>query len=172
MVPENLRGKIDVLYQEVWGLARDIVRARTRIAELRPGALMHEGLPRAHEEMQEIVRTTEDASNAIMESAETIVEGIPDDIDADYRDIIQSSCQRIFESCAFQDLTGQRIKKVLSTLQSIDDHLEALQELLGTEFEVPEDGAPADADDNLLAGPALEGEGNDQDDIDKLFETL
>ncbi len=172
MVPENLRGKIDALYQEVWALARDIVRARARIAELSPGALMQQGLPRAHEEMQEIVRTTEEASNAIMESAEKIVEGMPENIDTEYRDLLQSSCQRIFESCAFQDLTGQRIKKVLTTLQSIDDHLEALQELLGTEFDVPEDGPPVNDDESLLSGPALEGEGNDQDDIDKLFETL
>jgi chemotaxis protein CheZ len=172
MVAENLRGKVDSLYQEVWGLARDIVKARTLIADLQPGILQRESLPRAVEEMHEIVRTTEDASNAIMESAETIVEAIPDNIEAEYRDLIQSSCQRIFESCAFQDLTGQRIKKVMTTLQSIDEHMEALQELLGTEFEVPEDGAPSKEDDGLLAGPALEGEGNDQDDIDKLFETL
>ena len=32
MIPENLRGKVDTLYQEVWSLARDIVQARTLIA--------------------------------------------------------------------------------------------------------------------------------------------
>lgn len=106
-----------------------------------------------------------------MESAETITNAMPDDTDADYREIIQKSVQRIFESCAFQDLTGQRISKVMATLQLIDNHLEGLQELLGTEFEDPEAIAPSDEED-LLAGPALEGEGNNQDDIDKLFESM
>lgn len=172
MIPENLRGKVDTLYQEVWGLARDIVQARAQIAELRPGALKRENLPRAIQEMHEIVQTTEDASNAIMESAETITNAIPDGTDADYREIIQNSCQRIFESCAFQDLTGQRIGKVMTTLQLIDEHLEGLQELLGAEFEDPEADAPADGEEDLLAGPALDGEGNNQDDIDKLFDNM
>lgn len=173
MIPENLRGKVDSLYQEVWGLARDIVQARAQIAELRPGALKRENIPRAIQEMNEIVQTTEDASNAIMESAEAITAAMPDDTDAKFREIVQSSIQRIFESCAFQDLTGQRIGKVMTTLQLVDTHLEGLQELLGVEFEDPEDdGARTGEEEDLLAGPALEGEGNDQDDIDKLFDGM
>ena len=172
MIPENLRGKVDTLYQEVWGLARDIVQARAQIAELRPGTLKNENLPRAYEEMREIVRTTEDASNTIMESAEGILDAMPENIDTGYHEHLQAACQRIFESCAFQDLTGQRINKVMSTLQLIDEHLEALQELLGTEFELPDDLPPGSDDGDLLNGPSLEGEGNSQDDIDKLFDTV
>jgi chemotaxis protein CheZ len=172
MIPENLRGKVDTLYQEVWGLARDIVQARAQIAELRPGALKRDNLPRAIEEMHEIVRTTEDASNAIMESAEAITNALPDEVNGEYRELVQSSCQKIFESCAFQDLTGQRIGKVMTTLQLIDEHLESLQGLLGTEFEDSEVEAPSGEEEDLLAGPALEGEGNNQDDIDKLFDNL
>ncbi len=172
MIPENLRGKVDTLYQEVWGLARDIVQARAQIAELRPAALKQQDLPRAIEEMNEIVRTTEDASNAIMESAEAIADSMPDDLNDEYRDIVQGSCQRIFESCTFQDLTGQRISKVMTTLQAIDEHLESLQGLLGAEFEDPEITEPQDEDANLMNGPSLEGEGISQDDVDKLFDSL
>ena len=173
MQPESLRGKVDSLYQEVWSLARDIVKARTQIAELRPAALKRDNLPRAYEEMHEIVRTTEEASNTIMESAESILNATPDDMDDEFRERLQSSCQKIFESCAFQDLTGQRIKKVMATLQVIDEHLEALQEILGAEFEDVEP-APANVDEDaaLLSGPALEGEGISQDDVDKLFDSI
>jgi len=171
MIPGDLRGKVDTLYKEVWGLARDIVKARAQIAEMRPGALKRDNLPRAIEEMHEIVRTTEEASNTIMESAEAILAASPAEIDGDYRELVQGSCQRIFEACAFQDLTGQRINKVMTTLQLIDEHLEALQELLGGEFEDPEAAAPSEEED-LLAGPALEGEGNSQDDVDKLFDSV
>lgn len=172
MVPENLRGKVDSLYQEVWGLARDIVQARAQIAELRPGALKRDNLPRAIEEMHEIVRTTEVASNAIMESAEAITNAMPDDTDENFRKLVQASCQNIFESCAFQDLTGQRISKVMSTLQLVDEHLETLQALLGDEFEDSEAVAPSEGEADLLSGPALQGEGNSQDDVDKLFDNM
>ena len=173
MIPENLRGKVDSLYKEVWELSRDIVQARAQIGELRPGALQQEDLPRAYQEMHEIVRTTEAASNAIMESAETILEGTPDNLDGDFRNLIQSSCQQIFESCAFQDLTGQRINKVMATLRLIDEHLEALQKLLGAEFEDPETKPASETEGgNLLSGPALEGEGVSQDDIDKMFDSM
>ena len=101
MVPETMRVKVDILYKEIWGLARDIVQARAQISELRPGALKRDNLPRAIEEMHEIVRTTEDASNATMESTEAITNAIPEKIDDDFRKIVQKSCQRIFESCAF-----------------------------------------------------------------------
>ncbi|MCZ6845481.1 MAG: protein phosphatase CheZ [Alphaproteobacteria bacterium] len=122
--------------------------------------------------MHEIVRTTEVASNAIMESAEAITNAMPDNTDGDFRKIVQASCQNIFESCAFQDLTGQRISKVMSTLQLIDEHLETLQALLGDEFEDSEAVAPSEGEADLLSGPALEGEGNSQDDVDKLFDNM
>ncbi|MDA0230937.1 MAG: chemotaxis protein CheZ [Proteobacteria bacterium] len=172
MVPEKLRGKVDSLYQEVWGLARDIVQARAQIAELRPGALKRDNLPRAIEEMHEIVKTTEVASNAIMESAEAITDAMPEQIDEEFREIVQKSCQRIFESCAFQDLTGQRISKVMLTLRLIEEHLETLQGLLGAEFDDPEANATPEGDADLLAGPALEGEGISQDDVDKMFDSM
>lgn len=173
MIPENLRGNVDTLYKEVWELSRDIVQARAQIGELRPRALRQEDLPRAYEEMHEIVRTTEEASNAIMGSAETILEAAPDNLDSDFRDLVQKSCQQIFESCAFQDLTGQRINKVMSTLRLIDEHLEALQKLLGAKFEDPEAEPVSDKEGGeVLSGPALEGEGVSQDDIDKMFDSM
>lgn len=135
--------------------------------------MKRDNLPRAIEEMHEIVRTTEDASNATMESTEAITNAIPEKIDDDFRKIVQKSCQRIFESCAFQDLTGQRIKKVMSTLRLIEEHLETLQGLLGDEFDDHEaEEVLPEGDADLLAGPALEGEGISQDDVDKMFDGM
>lgn len=173
MLPNNLRNKVDNLYQECWDLARHIVQARKQISALRPKKLQNDKIPTAFKEMDEIVKSTEEASNTIMESAEEIVAAMGDDLDPALRETIQQNCNRIFESCAFQDLTGQRISKVMTTLQMIDEHLEKLQELLGPDFEDAEaddDEPEAGSDADLLNGPALTGEGISQDDIDKLFD--
>ena len=84
---------------------------------------------------------------------------------------MQTNCSKIFEACAFQDLTGQRIGSVIQTLDLVDSHLESLLELLGPDFEeVDDEEDDREGDDMLLNGPALEGEGISQDDIDKLFD--
>ena len=73
---------------------------------------------------------------------------------------------RIFEACSFQDLTGQRIQKVVLTLLNIEDKLAALeQSLIGDE--VLSDETP-NIDDEL-SGPSLPGEAVSQDEIDRLM---
>jgi len=77
----------------------------------------------------------------------------------------------MMEACAFQDLTGQRSSKVVETLMHIEDKLGKLALLMGDEEEPPrEEASPArTGDDLLLNGPAMPGEGVDQDDIDAMF---
>ena len=74
---------------------------------------------------------------------------------------------RIVEACSFQDVTGQRISKVVNTLAFIDDRLDTLLEAF--------DGVPDsvsdedDGSDPLLNGPQLDGEGISQNDVDSMF---
>lgn len=159
----------DTLYDEVLELARSIVEARKQIGSLRPSKLKTQSISKALLEMEEIVKTTEEASNTIMDSAEKM--RAAEASDPGYPDIVQSNCSKIFEACAFQDLTGQRIGSVIQTLGLVDSHLEDLLKLLGPDFEEIEDETDdREGDDMLLNGPALEGEGISQDDIDKLFD--
>lgn len=159
----------DTLYDEVLELARSIVEARKQIGSLRPSKLKTKSVSKALMEMDEIVKATENASNTIMDSAEQMRSA--DVTDSGFPDIVQANCSKIFEACAFQDLTGQRIGNVIKTLGLVDSHLEALLELLGPDFEEDEDEEDdREGDDKLLNGPALEGEGISQDDIDKLFD--
>lgn len=163
------RNPADILYDEVWELARTIVEARKQIGALRPSTLKTQNVSAALLEMDEIVKATEDASNTIMDSAEKM--SAADATDAGYPALVQEHCSNIFEACVFQDLTGQRISKVMKTLELVDAHLQSLQDLLGPEFEEPEDETnKVEGDEALLNGPALEGEGISQDDIDALFD--
>ncbi len=78
----------------------------------------------------------------------------------------------IFEACTFQDITGQRISKIARSMKYVDERVGAIAALWGAaslaEVAVPEQ--ETDPNQALLDGPALEGEGTSQDDIDKLFD--
>ncbi len=90
------------------------------------------------------------------------------------RDILERVVQ-IFESCNFQDLTGQRINKVVATLKFIEDHIVKMMDIWGG-IEALKDFTPVaiaerDGDAKLLNGPRLADDAGhaSQDDIDALF---
>ena len=81
----------------------------------------------------------------------------------------------LFESCNFQDLTGQRINIVINTLTLIHTHLSAAAQKFDSavfnEVAVPIiKAAASDTGDENLSGPDLLGtKGMKQGDIDALF---
>ena len=162
------------LYAEFRGLSEYIRRARTEISELRPNDLKQEKIPRAGLELEAIVAWTEKATGTIMDAAEEIMSA--DATSENYVESINDACMRIFEACSFQDITGQRITKVVSTLTYIEERLHGLQDAWGpgiedADGEVGDPGQDDDArlDKDLLNGPALDGEGILQDQVDDLL---
>lgn len=124
-----------------------------------------------------IVESTETAGNAILESMEAIgasvakLNSVDDPIAASVSDEIIDSTNKVFEACAFQDLTGQRITRVVKSLQFMEDHINRLVRMWGKEELArlaAEMAVPAGAPD-LLEGPKRPGVAISQDDIDKLF---
>jgi chemotaxis protein CheZ len=113
---------------------------------------------------------TESATNDIMLAAEDMM--ALDLSDPDFAtEQVNAGCMRIFEACSFQDITGQRIANVLKTLQLVEAKIEQLETAwAGASSVAPEAPAPAPhSDAALLNGPALEGEGIEQDFVDQLF---
>ena len=158
-------------------LSEAILETKRELAHLSDPTLASKGEVRAATlELDAVVNATEAATNDIMSAAELI-----DDLasrlksqasnhhDATLAEEINDKVVNIFEACNFQDITGQRITKVVNTLNYIDDRVNTMMELWGAEqHEAAEIGTPDDA--NLLNGPSMEGEGASQDDIDALFE--
>jgi chemotaxis protein CheZ len=88
---------------------------------------------------------------------------------------IQDRVIKIFEACNFQDLTGQRITKVVATLKFIETHIVRMMEIWGgleafKDIET-EKIAVREGDTRLLNGPKIDGDAGhaSQDDIDSLF---
>jgi len=157
---------IKSLYRDCCELARYISKARQEIVEMRPSQLTTNQIPRAGQELDAIVKATESATNTIMEAAEEIMAA------ADDSETINDACMRIFEACSFQDITGQRVTKVIGTLEYIEDRLGSLQSAWGPDLGAQPantEAAPGEDETGLLNGPQLEGEGVSQDDVDRMF---
>lgn len=160
------------IYRECRSLSDYITNARKEIASLQPGDLESARIPRAGLELDAIVQQTEEATNTIMEAAEEIMALDPADTE-NYVATSQDAVMRIFEACSFQDITGQRISKVVETLSHIETRVMELRDLLGvTEQDIEEAkeaAGPVSEDKALLSGPALDGEGIDQSEVDALM---
>ncbi|MCG8492101.1 MAG: protein phosphatase CheZ [Sneathiellales bacterium] len=162
-----LRDEIAHLHQDCQDLVDFIVSARSEISQIRPNDLKADKLPRAGKELDAIVMATESATDTIMSATERIMSaGVTD------ADVVNDACMEIFEACSFQDITGQRISKVVSTLEYIENYLDKLTTAWGHKKDAPET-VKVDKDDEeagLLNGPALAGEGIDQNFVDSMFD--
>lgn len=156
------------IYAECQALADYIDDARLEISSLSPDHDNSAGIPRAGLELEAIVQQTESATNTIMESAESIMEADSSDMEA-YSTTVNNAVMQIFEACSFQDITGQRISKVVSTLEHVEDRVGRLINILGVMENSQETKKEISEDEALLSGPALEGEGIDQSEIDALL---
>ena len=160
------------LYHEVEALGEYIQAARREIAALRPDDINKHHLPMATDELDAVVMATAEATGIIlagMEELERIAGKLPAKRAGPVGDIVL----RIYEACSFQDITGQRITKVVKTLKHIESKVEAILAVFGSELEglPPAEAEPAkDEHQSLLNGPALPNSGgNTQADIDALL---
>lgn len=157
------------LHGELREIADFITKARDEIRGLRPNNLRLEGIPSAGAELDAIVKDTEGATNFIMTAAEAMLAG--DDLDlAGYRDLVSNQAMAIFEACSFQDITGQRVTKVVHVLRELEQRISSLAMNLGVE-DAPEEETELQRRrrEQLLNGPAINGPSTSQDDIDAMF---
>jgi chemotaxis protein CheZ len=121
------------------------------------------------DELEEIVTETARATNEIMGAAET-VENIALGTDAATREALTAAATRIYEASTFQDITGQRITKVVRALQHIESRVEALSTACGSVIGRADDARSGDA--ALLNGPQLSLNAATQSEIDSLFDSI
>lgn len=171
-----------VLRREILGLFDRIQRIRREIASIRKPGEPQDRFASMSDELDAIVVSTESATNTIMENVESIDETVMalretlSDADSIAKlDRIPDHIGAIFEACSFQDITGQRITKVVNTLQFIEKRVNALIEVWGesalSDVEPRDDReqlAPND-ERRLLNGPQLPGHATSQSDIDAIM---
>ena len=163
------------LYAELESLARYITEAKSEIASLRPDEIRSQHLPTATDELEAIVGATEQATNGIL-SAMEVLEGLTGEMSPELGEKITEAVTQVYEACNFQDITGQRITKVVKALQHIEQKVDGLLAIFGGDVggraaadadAAPE--TPEEKDKKLLNGPQLPDDASTQDEIDKLM---
>jgi chemotaxis protein CheZ len=172
---QKLKGELVIIHNA-------ITRTKQEIATLHVTGFQGQNMSRMTHELDAVVNGTEQATQSILNMVEeidqlasTMIEQGKDDAEKQAGREIQDRVVKVFEACNFQDITGQRISKVVNTWKFIENHVMQMMEIWGgidafKEF-IPEAPPEPEGDDALLNGPKLaEDEGHaSQDDIDALF---
>lgn len=175
---QTMEGEVtlaDLSFREELGdLVEYIDRAREEIAALNPHSLSQKKIPDASDELDAIVLATEEAAGQIMDAAEEI-ETLAAKSRGKTAEKLGEIATQIYEASSFQDITGQRVTKVVRTLKHLEEKLGLLAVAIGDsrieddpEIEKDDDGNIVN-DSSLLHGPQMADAANSQDQIDALL---
>ncbi|GJD34645.1 protein phosphatase CheZ [Methylobacterium aerolatum] len=172
-----MRGELDSMKDA-------IVRTKSDLAALHHSESSGKGMRRAADELDAVVEATERATTTLLnvvedvESRASMLRSMALTPDArPHVDAILDQVIRAYEACNFQDLTGQRISKIVHVMKFIEEHLDrvisawsaldSFRDLLAAPQTPDEDDEGA-----LLNGPKLPDDPGhvDQSDIDALFD--
>jgi chemotaxis protein CheZ len=165
------------VYDQLAALAQYIANAKNEIANIRADAISGEHIPSATDQLDEVVGATEEATNKIMDCCDAITAIAAKQPEPAKQDLTHE-ITKIYEACNFQDITGQRITKVVRTLKHIDSQVTLLLKALDDAgFQIEKHGEAlglnvsksTDTEKHLLNGPQSADTAIKQDDIDKLF---
>lgn len=170
----------EALRSELMGLLKYINRVRLEIATIsRPADEEHQ-FETMSDQLDAVIKATDEASNTIMASAESneelIIElraTLTDPKQAALLDKLSNNDMDIIQACSFQDLTSQRVTKVARSITYVEDRVTALTDVWGREEleKIEVKGEEKTADQKLLHGPALDPQkAISQDEIDALFD--
>jgi chemotaxis protein CheZ len=170
-------GDLNKLKIETDNIHRAISRTMQELANLHVGAFNDGPDGGASRQLGAVIVGTERATQQILEAAEgiddaanTLSAALKSETERALASDIREHVVRIFEACNFQDLTGQRITKVLATLQFVEERVLRMMEIWGGRDAVKDyaGGAGAGAP---VTGPKLDGDPGhaSQAEIDALF---
>ena len=176
--------EVRMLRTELRALSICINQTKAEIASIQPNSGGFDHLVNVSNELDAVIDATESATSKILDAVELVeaqIQNIKSHSQDGYinsvSDEVMENLVGIYEACNFQDITGQRITKVVNTLKFVEDRVSSMIDIWGADSvrEAAESSTlfgghrPGHEDNHLLNGPQLEGNGCNQDDIDALF---
>ncbi|HYF55789.1 MAG TPA: hypothetical protein VEA41_16160 [Salinarimonas sp.] len=157
---------MDRLRFDLVDMARAITRTKSEIASIRPSDHAQTDLVVASEALDGIVRTTERATSEILEAAEHVQEAAwtlrEEGANDTLCDELDRRATEIYTACSFQDLTAQRVVKIVQTLRFLEGRLNAMIDIWGA----PEGEEAADPGRPDLSRTLSGDEALSQSDVD------
>ena len=167
---------VDRIRFDLVEMAKAIARTKTEIAAMKPDADHHGKFGEASEALDSVVQQTEAATSDILACAEAIQETAwtlrEQGLDAEVCDLLDAKATEVYTACSFQDLTGQRTRKVIGVLRYLEGRINAMIDIWGLDGAMSAEAAESRAVETgkaLLNGPAKPGQGLDQADVDMVM---
>ena len=160
-------------------MAEEIAEAKREIAMINGPDTGENDIADATAELDAIVNSAETATSDILTAAEQIQEIAWTlrelEAPADFCDALDERATEIYTACSFQDITGQRTKKVVRVLQLLEARITAMARVWSGGTQAARETAkvkagPEDDESHLLNGPALDGQGVSQESVDSMFD--
>ncbi len=167
-VSENQQVSLNSILSEMRDLLVVIEETRDELGRAAPSKIKGEHIPEATDELDAIVNATSEATGTIMDSCDAIMEQTSA-IEGDASEAITAEIMKIYEACSFQDITGQRISKVVTTFHDIEEKIDRLVSVLGIKEIRNIETDKEMTDEDLMNGPQLPDNAISQEDIDKLL---
>jgi len=167
---------VDRIRFDLVEMSKAIARTKTEIAAMKPDAGHHGKFGEASEELDSVVQATEAATSDILACTEHIQEMAwtlrEQGVDAAVCDLLDAKATDVYTACSFQDLTGQRTRKVIGVLHYLEQRINAMISIWGLDGALAAEAAETRAVETgkaLLNGPAKPGTGLDQADVDMVM---
>jgi chemotaxis regulatin CheY-phosphate phosphatase CheZ len=167
---------VDRIRFDLIEMSKAISRTKAEIASIKPDADHHGKFGEASEELDSVVLATETATSDILACAERIQEMAwtlrEQGVESEVCDLLDANATEVYTACSFQDITGQRTRKVIQVLRYLEDRINAMISIWGLDGAMAAEAAEAravDEDKSLLNGPAKPGHGLDQADVDMVM---
>lgn len=169
------------LQNQILNLFDNIQQFKMELASIKNPKADHNLIGSAADQLSAISEETRDATGEIMDATEAIG-AVNDRLKSEIKfggarphfDEITKNLNRILEACAFHDVTGQRLSKVVQTINAIEGALNSLVVIVGEDaiaaLPASADLLASDSTDPVADGPQLKGAGMTQGDIDEIFD--
>lgn len=164
------------LRDEIVRIAQHIETTKREIVALMPESQEGHDMDTVALQLDAVIKATEEAAGSIMDAADEI-QSLAGDAATDkvLGEKLTAITSRIYEACNFQDLTSQRITKVMRALEFTESRVRRLVSLFSSDGSINVEAVrkvEAETKDvELMNGPQLPGAAPSQADIDAMFGT-
>jgi chemotaxis protein CheZ len=153
-------------------MAEAISRTKQEVTSIKPAEDREGKIGIATDELDAIVGATEQATSEILTAIERIQEIAwtlrEQGTDPAVCDQLDAQAAEAYTACSFQDLTGQRIRRIVKVMRFLEARIDAMIDILRISEHDAQD-TDAESEAPLAHGPERPGEGLGQSEIDDLI---
>jgi len=179
--PPAVNPEVTAVATELSELSRRIQQVKSEVGAIKHPLASTDRITDATTQLDTIVSDMEVATDRILEGAEQVEATLAQFVvfSGGNEEISKLSVEanghvtRMMEACSFQDVSGQRVAKVVRLFTEIETHITTIIDYFGPEAFANVPVSDIEKSDELgvvLHGPQSGGQGISQDEIDALFD--